>query len=118
MPKDFQDDKFYDLDDDWIDDNDVESHDDLGDEIHMGDGTSAFFTENVVNDSSSTLKNITMNVEGEEQETKLYSRKMRKEQERIARKFKVITPAEFEAAINGSANVMQNGRPAESDSWC
>ena len=90
----------------------------------MGDGTSAFFTENVVEESGSTIKNVTMTAEGEDQEAKLYSRKMRKEQERIARKFKVITPAEFEAAmaampaISGSANGGQNGRPAENDSWC
>lgn len=117
-PKDFQDDKFYDLDDAWIDDGDVDCHDDLGDEIHMGDGTSAFFTENIVEDSGPSIKNVTMTAEGEDQESRLYTRKMKKEQERIARKFKVITPAEFDAAVKGSANTAQNGRPAENDSWC
>ena len=35
--KDFQDDKFYDLDDDWIDDGDIDDQEDLGDEIHLGE---------------------------------------------------------------------------------
>ena len=46
------------------------------------------------------MRNIMMNADGEEQEARLFSRRMKKEQERIAKKFKVITPAEFEASLN------------------
>ena len=66
QPKDFQDDKFYDLDDDWIDDGDIEIHDNLEDEIHLGDGASAFFTENLMNEPGSSLNKIMASAEGEE----------------------------------------------------
>ena len=58
-----------------------------------------------------------MSGEGEEQENRLFSRKVKKDQERIAKKFKVITPAEFEAGNSSHSNTgPKEGRPAE-DSW-
>ena len=41
-----------------------------------------------------------MSADKEEQEQRLFNRRMKKEQERIAKKFVVITPAEFEAALS------------------
>ena len=41
--KDFQDDKYYDLDDDWIDDGEIDIQEDLGDELHLGENTSNLF---------------------------------------------------------------------------
>ena len=87
------------MDDDWIDDGDVDIQEDLCDEINLGEGTSSLYTEKVENQSA-TLKNILMNTDKEEQEARLISRKMKKEQDRIAKKFKIITPAEFEASLN------------------
>ena len=59
-----------------------------------------------------------MSADKEEQEQRLFNRRMKKEQERIAKKFVVITPAEFEVALSQSANMAPNGRPIENDSWC
>ena len=42
--KDFQDDKYYDLDDDWIDDGDIDIQEDLGEELHLGENSSHFFS--------------------------------------------------------------------------
>ena len=43
--KDFQDDKYYDLDDDWIDDGEIDIQEDLGEELHLGENSSHFFSE-------------------------------------------------------------------------
>ena len=79
MAKDFQDDKYYDLDDDWIDDGDIDIQEDLGDELHLGEGASLLFTEQQANEQSSTLRNILGNAEGEEQEARLFSRRQKKD---------------------------------------
>ena len=106
------------MDDDWIDDGEIDNDENLDDEIHLGDGTSAFFTESMMNDQSSTLKNIMTNADGDEKEARLFSRKIKKEQERMAKKFKIITAAEFEASFNQPASTAPNGRQVENDSWC
>ena len=85
--------------------------------MNLGENTSHLYTEDVANQSA-TLKNILSNTDKDEQEARLISRKMKKEQERLAKKFKIISPAEFEASLNQPTNMAQSGRAHENDSWC
>ena len=102
------DDKFYDLDDGWICDDDMGNND---------DGVTDFINES---ESQSALgTSMIRGPNGEVDEDQRIRRLERKEAERIARRFKVITPAEFEKNMEAAGELRANDmscRPA-TDSW-
>ena len=86
------DDKFYDLDDDWIDDDNVELADELGTDLMLAD-SSHFISESnsVAPESALTSKNLNQ----EEREFRIAQRLEKKEQDKIARRFKVMSSDDF-----------------------
>ena len=97
------DEKFYDLDDGWICDDDVILHE---------DGVDHFVNEA---DSNSMTGTATMMMD----EDQRVQRREAKEMERMAKRFRVITPAEFEQnlkVIEESAGTERNTRNP-TDSW-
>ena len=85
------DDKFYDLDDGWICDEEVGLND---------DGVADFIPESESQSimASSTVRGLNGEIINDENAKQLKLEK--KEIERIAKRFKVITPAEFEHNMN------------------
>lgn len=87
------DDKFYDLDDDWIDDDNVEIADELGTDLMFAEGSN-FMSESASNAPESAL--TSKNLNQEEKEQRIAMRLQRKEQDKIARRFKVLSAEDFE----------------------
>jgi len=103
------DDKFYDLDDDWIDDDDAEIVEELGTEFMLAEGSN-FMSESasVAPDSALQSKNLNQ----EEIEYRKAKKLEKKEHDRIARRFKVLTADDFDRYFNESEQQSKDGQNA------
>ena len=81
------------MDDDWIDDDNVEIADELGTDLMFAEGSN-FISESNSNAPESAL--TSKNLNQEEKEQRIAMRLQRKEQDKIARRFKVLTAEDFE----------------------
>lgn len=100
------DDKFYDLDDGWICDEDQGLQDDGVDQFINESESQSHMGSNIKGPNGEVLVD-------EEQRMRRHERK---ELERIAKRFKVITPQEFELNLRMAGEAAGTVRP-QSDSW-
>ena len=108
------DDKFYDLDDGWICDDDIGLND---------DGVADFINESESQSMAGGASTVMRGPNGEalNEEEQRMRRLERKELERISRRFRVITPAEFEKNMAAAGDLKGSeaaGIRPTSDSWC
>lgn len=116
--KDQYDDKFYDLDDGWICDDDVSDNDDEVGEFITENDPHSLLNSSIVRDSVNGSGGKLAGTIDDEQRVR---RLEKKERERIERRFRVVTPAEFESNLSmnneasGQIDKKQVARPE--DSW-
>lgn len=123
------DDKFYDLDDGFIDDDEIVEDDGFGEEL--GGGVSNFYSNFQGSIESSSMQRLSAVANGRkvgphgellptqtddamaEAGEQLYLKREKKEQERIQKRFKILTADDIEiAGLLGNEKVARDG-----DSW-